>query len=131
MDLTKLKFVFAFIGAFCAAFIGEFNGVFYALLFFCIADYITGIMRAVLEKKLSSSIGFKGIFKKILIFMLVGIAHVIDLHIIKSGDTVRTATIFFYAANEGISILENCSSIGLPVPQKIKDVLAQLKTDKG
>ena len=62
MDLTKLKFIFAFIGAFCAAFIGEFNGVFYALLFFCIADYITGIMRAVLEKKLSSSIGFKGIF---------------------------------------------------------------------
>lgn len=131
MDLTKLKFIFAFIGAFCAAFIGEFNGVFYTLLFFCIIDYLTGIMRAILEKKLSSSIGFKGIFKKILIFMLVGIAHVIDLHIIKSGDTVSTATIFFYAANEGISILENCASIGLPVPQKIKDVLAQLKTDKG
>ncbi len=131
MELNKIKLGFAFVGAFISAFLGDMNGIFYTLLFFCVVDYITGVMRAILEKKLSSSIGFKGIFKKFLIFMLVGIAHIIDLHIIKQGEAVRTATIFFYAANEGISIVENCSAMGLPVPQKIKDVLAQLKTDKG
>ena len=93
-------------------------------------DYITGIMCAILDKKLSSEIGFRGIFKKVLIFVMVAIGHIIDVQIIGDGSVLRTAVIFFYCSNEGVSILENASRIGLPVPEKLKEVLEQLH-DKG
>ena len=78
----------------------------------------------------SSEVGFKGIFKKVVIFALVAIGHIIDTYVIQNGSVIRTAVIFFYLSNEGISILENVSVLGLPVPQKLKDVLEQLKDHK-
>ena len=123
---VSIQLGFATIGGFFGWFLGGFDGFLYALVAFVVLDYITGVMLAVLEKKLSSEIGAKGIFKKVLIFTLVGIGHIIDSHIIGDGSVIRTAVIFFYLSNEGISILENTSKIGLPIPQKLKDVLEQL-----
>ena len=83
-------------------------------------------MCAVVDKKLSSEVGFKGIFKKVLIFALVGIGHILDTRVIGSGSVMRTAVIFFYLSNEGVSLLENAAYLGLPIPQKLKSVLEQL-----
>lgn len=98
----------------------------YALLAFVVIDYITGIMCAVVDKKLSSEVGFKGIFKKVLIFALVGVGHILDTRIIGAGSMLRTAVIFFYLSNEGVSLLENAAYLGLPIPQNLKSVLEQL-----
>ena len=98
----------------------------YALLCFVVIDYITGVMCAIVDKNLSSEVGFKGICKKVLIFILVGLAHVMDVHVIGTGSILRTAIIFFYISNEGLSLVENAAYLGLPVPQKLKDVLEQL-----
>ncbi|WP_139377728.1 phage holin family protein [Solibacillus isronensis] len=118
--------VIAAMGGWLGWFLGGLDGFLYALIIFIIVDYITGIMVAIINKELSSEIGARGIFKKILIFILVGIAHIIDSRLIGEGSVIRTAVIFFYLSNEGISIIENSTRIGLPVPQKLKDVLAQL-----
>lgn len=112
-------------------FFGELDGFFYALIAFVVIDYMTGIMCAVVDKSLSSNVGFKGIFRKVLIFVMVGIGHVIDSQIIGNGDALRTAVIFFYISNEGVSLLENAAHVGLPVPKKLKDVLAQLHDRTG
>lgn len=113
-------------------FLGGLDGFLYSLLAFVVIDYITGLMCAVLDKKLSSEVGFRGIFKKVLIFSLVAIGHIIDQSVIGGGSVIRTAVIFFYLSNEGISILENAAHIGLPVPQKLKEILEQLhnRSDK-
>ena len=113
-------------GGWLGYFLGGWDGFLYALLAFVVIDYITGLMCAVLEKKLSSEVGFRGIFKKVLIFSLVAIGHIIDKCVIGDGYVIRTAVIFFYLSNEGVSILENAAHIGLPVPQKLKDILEQL-----
>ena len=113
-------------------FLGGWDGFLYALLAFVIIDYVTGLMCAVLDKKLSSEVGFRGIFKKVLIFSLVAIGNIVDQSVIGEGSVIRTAVIFFYLSNEGVSILENAAHIGLPVPKKLKDILEQLhnKIDK-
>ena len=98
----------------------------YALIAFVVIDYLTGVMCAITDKKLSSAVGFKGIFRKVLIFLLVGIANVIDVEVIGTGAVLRTAVIFFYISNEGVSLLENAGHLGLPVPEKIRSVLEQL-----
>jgi len=100
------------------------------LVVFVVIGYITGLMCAVINKNLSSEIGAKGIFKKILIFALVGIGYTIDMHLIGDGSAIRTAVIFFFISNEGVSLLENATHIGLPVPPRIKAVLAQLHDNK-
>ena len=123
----SIQLGFTAIGGFLGWFLGGFDGFLYALVAFVVIDYITGVMLATLEKRLSSEIGAKGIFKKVLIFALVGIGHIVDSHIIGDGSVARTAVIFFYLSNEGISILENSSKIGLPIPEKLKDVLFQLR----
>jgi len=117
---------FAAVGGWLGYFLGGMDGFIYALITFVVVDYITGLMCAILDKKLSSEIGFRGIFKKILIFSLVAIGHIIDKSLIGDGSVIRTAVIFFYLSNEGVSILENAAHIGLPIPQKLKDVLGQL-----
>lgn len=117
---------FAAVGGWLGYFLGGMDGFIYALITFVVVDYITGLMCAILDKKLSSEIGFQGIFKKILIFSLVAIGHIIDKNVIGDGSVIRTAVIFFYLSNEGVSILENAAHIGLPIPQKLKDVLGQL-----
>lgn len=123
---TTIQVVFAGIGGWLGWFLGGCDGLLYALLAFVVIDYITGIMCAVVDKKLSSEVGFKGIFKKVLIFALVGIGHTLDTRVIGSGSVMRTAVIFFYLSNEGVSLLENAAYLGLPIPQKLKSVLEQL-----
>lgn len=127
--ISTLQLIFTAIGGYIGWFLGGFDGLIYALVAFVVIDYITGVMVAVLEKKLSSNIGFKGIFKKVLIFTFVGIGHIIDFHIIKNGSAVRTAVIFFYLSNEGLSIVENATRIGLPVPEQLKAVFKELKKE--
>jgi len=122
--------VFATIGGFISWFIGGWDGFIFALVVFVVIDYMTGVMCAVIEKKLSSEIGARGIFKKILIFALVGVGHTIDMHLIGDSDIIRTAVCFFFISNEGVSLLENASRIGLPIPQKMKDILSQLHNGK-
>lgn len=120
------QLAFAAIGGGLGWFFGEMDGFFYALIAFVVIDYLTGVMCAILDKTLSSNVGFRGIFRKVLIFVMVGIGHVIDTQLIGNGDALRTAVIFFYIYNEGVSLLENAAHVGLPVPEKLKDVLAQL-----
>ncbi len=128
--LSNIQFIFATLGGYIGWFLGGFDGFLYALITFVIVDYITGIMVAIIEKKLSSEVGFRGIFKKVLIFSLVGIGNIIDDYIIKNGSAIRTAVIFFYLSNEGISILENAGKIGLPIPNKLREVLKQLNKEE-
>lgn len=108
---------------------GKADGMLYALLAFVICDYISGVLVAIIQRKLSSAVGFNGIFKKICIFFLVAISNIIDTQVIGNGSVFRMATICFYIANEGISIIENSAALGLPVPKKIINVLIQLKSE--
>jgi toxin secretion/phage lysis holin len=117
------------LGGYIGWFLGGYDGFIYALVAFVIIDYLTGLMVAVLERKLSSEVGFRGIFKKVLIFSLVGIGNMVDVYLLKNGSAIRTAVIFFYLSNEGISILENAGKIGLPIPGKLKNILEQLKEE--
>lgn len=121
-----IQVVLTAIGGWLGWFLGGCDGLLYALIAFVVTDYITGVMCAVADKKLSSKVGFKGICRKVLIFLLVGIANILDMQVIGNGSVLRTAIIFFYISNEGVSVLENAGHIGLPVPQKMKDVLEQL-----
>ena len=123
---NAVQFVFTAVGGWLGYFLGGCDGLLYTLIAFVTIDYITGVMCAINDKALSSEVGFKGICRKVLIFLLVGIANILDLHVIKTGSVLRTAVIFFYISNEGVSLLENASHLGLPVPQKIKAVLEQL-----
>ena len=123
---NTLQLAFTVVGGWLGYFLGGCDGLILALLLFVVTDYITGVMCAAIDKKLSSSVGFKGIFRKVLIFMLVGIANIIDCQVIKQGSVIRTAVIFFYLSNEGLSLIENAAHLGLPVPEKLKNVLEQL-----
>ena len=123
---TKVQMVATLIGGWLGYFLGGLDGLLIALIVFMALDYITGLMCAVIDKKLSSAVGFKGICKKVLILMLVGVANVVDIHIVGTGSALRSAVICFYLSNEGLSLLENAAHIGLPVPEKMKEVLAQL-----
>ena len=127
---NMMQVVFTGIGGWLGYFLGGCDGLIIALILFVVMDYITGIMCAIADKKLSSEVGFRGICRKVIIFMLVGIANIIDVEVIKTGSVLRTAVIFFYLSNEGISLLENAGHLGLPIPEKLKLVLEQLH-DKG
>lgn len=120
------QLAFTAVGGWLGYFLGRCDGLIIALVLFVVIDYITGVMCAVVDRKLSSAVGFKGIFRKVLIFMLVGIANIIDVQVIKSGSVLRTAVVFFYLSNEGLSLIENSVHLGLPVPEKLKAVLKQL-----
>ncbi len=123
---NMIQVIFTGVGGWLGWFLGGCDGLIYALILFVVVDYITGVMCAVADKKLSSEVGFKGICRKILIFLLVGIGHVLDTQIIGAGSVLRTAVIFFYLSNEGVSLLENAAHLGLPIPEKLKVVLEQL-----
>ncbi len=123
---TKIQIAITALGGWLGYFLGGMDGLMIALLIFMALDYITGVMCAIIDKKLSSAVGFKGIFKKVLILMLVGVANVIDVNVIGTGSSLRGAVIAFYLSNEGLSLLENAAYIGLPIPEKLKAVLAQL-----
>jgi toxin secretion/phage lysis holin len=129
--LNILQLIFTALGGYLGWFLGGVDGFMYALITFVVIDYVTGLMVAVLERKLSSEVGFRGIFKKVLIFVMVGIGNIVDIHLIKNGSAIRTAVIFFYISNEGISIIENSAKVGLPIPEKLKDILKQLNKESG
>lgn len=125
--LNFIKATFTAIGGYLGYVLGGHDSFLYALIAFVVIDYFTGVMLAIINRKLSSAIGFKGIFKKVMIFFMVAIGHTIDAYLIKNGGAIRTAVIFFYISNEGISILENSANIGIPIPDKLKKILLQLK----
>jgi len=127
--INTFQIIIAAVGGYIGYFLGGWDGFLYALVAFVVIDYITGIMVAVLEKRLSSEVGFRGIFKKVLIFSLVAVGHIIDSKLIQNGGAIRTAVIFFYLSNEGISILENTAKIGLPIPQNLRGALEQLNKE--
>ena len=123
---NTIQLVFAAVGGWLGYFLGGCDGLLYALIAFVAIDYITGVMCAISDKTLSSEVGFKGICRKVLIFLLVGIGNIIDVQVLGSPGVLRTAVIFFYLSNEGVSLLENAAHLGLPVPDAIKTVLEQL-----
>ena len=123
---TTIQVIFTGVGGWLGYFLGGCDGLLYALVLFVVVDYITGVMCAAADHKLSSEVGFKGICRKVLIFLLVGIGHVLDAQIIGTGSVLRTAVIFFYLSHEGVSLLENAGHLGLPIPEKLKVVLEQL-----
>ena len=123
---NMIQVVFTMLGGWIGYFVGGCDGLLYALLAFVLIDYITGVMCAIADRKLSSEVGFKGIAKKVLIFLLVGIANILDVNVVGTGSVLRIAVIFFYISNEGVSLLENAAHLGLLVPDKMKAVLEQL-----
>ena len=123
---SGIQIAFTAFGGFLGWFLGGFDGFLYALIAFTVIDYITGVMCAITDKNLSSSVGFKGICRKVLIFTLVGIGNIVDVYVLGQGGVLRTAIIFFYLSNEGVSIMENTAHLGLPIPAKLKEVLEQL-----
>lgn len=123
---NTIQLIFTVIGGWLGYFLGGCDGLLYALVAFVVIDYITGVMCAINDKTLSSEVGFRGICRKVLIFLLVGIANILDVQVIGTGSVLRTAVIFFYISNEGVSLLENAAHLGLPVPEKIKTILEQL-----
>ncbi len=132
MDKFKdlVKIFFTIFGSWLGFFLGDLDIFIYSLVVFVICDYISGIIRAGFERKLSSKIGFKGILKKIMIFIIVGIANICDKNLIKNQAMIRSSIIFFYIANEGLSILENALAMDLPIPKKLKILLEQFKEEK-
>lgn len=123
---AKLQLAFSAIGGWLGYFLGGVDGLMTALIIFMVTDYVTGLMCAIVDKQLSSQVGFKGLFKKMLIVILVGIAHIVDMHVVGTGEALRSAVICFYLSNEGVSLLENAAHLGLPIPEKLKAILAQL-----
>ena len=128
---SGIQLAFTAVGGFLGWFLGGVDGFLYALIAFTVIDYITGVMCAVTDKNLSSSVGFKGICRKVLIFTLVGIGNIVDVYVLGQGGVLRTAVIFFYLSNEGVSILEHSAHLGLPIPEKLKEVLEQLHDREG
>ena len=133
---AKIQIAITAIGGWLGYFLGGLDGLMIALIVLMTLDYISGVMCAIIDKKLSSAVGFKGVCKKVFILMLVGVAHIIDLHVVGTGSALRGAVICFYMSNEGLSLLENAAHIGLPIPDKLRDILAQLHdkertTDQG
>ena len=123
---NTIQLAFAAVGGWLGYFLGGCDGLLYALIAFVAIDYITGVICAIADKSLSSEVGFRGICRKVLIFLLVGIGNIIDVQVLGSPGVLRTAVIFFYLSNEGVSLLENAAHLGLPVPDAIKTVLEQL-----
>lgn len=123
---NMIQLMFTAVGGWLGWFLGGCDGLLYALIAFVVIDYITGVMCAINDHSLSSEVGFRGICRKVLIFLLVGIANILDVNVIGAGSVLRTAVIFFYISNEGVSLMENAAHLGLPVPEKIKVVLEQL-----
>ena len=128
---TGIQVAITALGGVLGWFFGGADGFLFALIAFVAIDYVTGVMCAIADHTLSSEVGFKGICRKVLIFVLVGIGHILDTNVLGQGDVMRTAVIFFYLSNEGVSLLENAGHLGLPIPEKLKEILAQLHNRGG
>lgn len=125
--IFAIKSAFALLGGLLGTLFGGLDGFLITLLVFMLLDYISGVILAIVQKKLSSKIGFKGILKKVMILILVAVGTILDKNILVDGAFIRTLIIFFYIANEGISLVENAALLGLPIPEQLKEVLEQLR----
>lgn len=123
-----IKGASAAIGAALGYFLGGVDGLLITLIVFVSVDYVTGVAAAFVQNRVSSEVGFKGLLKKVFIFCLVGVAAMLDHNILGNTNVLRSAVIFFYLANEGISIIENAAMLGLPIPAALRKSLEQLKT---
>lgn len=117
------------VGAVLGFMYGEVNGLFWALIAFMATDYITGVVVAAINKQLSSEVGFRGLAKKLMILVFVSLGHIADMYVLGGTPVAMSAVMLFYIANEGLSIIENAGNLGLPVPKKLKDIMAQLKKE--
>lgn len=127
MSNTVIKNILAAVCAAAGFIFGDLNGLMIALIALIILDYISGVLAAVVEKKLSSEVGAKGIAKKIFMLLIVAVANIVDINVIGEGHVLKSVTVVFYIANECISLIENGGRLGVPVPKKLLDVLEQLK----
>ena len=123
---AKIQMAISVVGGWIGYFVGGIDGLMTALLVFMVLDYITGLMCAISDNQLNSTVGFKGICKKVLIILLVGVAHIVDMYVVGNGNALRSAVVCFYLSNEGVSMLENAAHLGLPIPERLKSILAQL-----
>ena len=125
-----VKSVTAALGGLAGFMFGELDGLMIALIAFIVLDYITGILVGTAKRRLSSHTSFVGLVKKALILVIVAVAHIVDTQILGGQNSVfRSAACCLYIANEGLSILENCGKLGVPLPAKLRSVLEQLKND--
>jgi toxin secretion/phage lysis holin len=115
-------------GAALGVFLGRADGLLITLVILAVADYVTGIVSACVNKTLSSRVGFIGIAKKLFMFALVGVANLVDVNVLGGSSVLRGAIICFYIANEALSIIENAGKLGLPIPTKLKRLMEQLRT---
>lgn len=127
---TKIQIAVTALGGWLGYFLGGMDGLLIALVVFAALDYVTGVMCAIADRTLSSAVGFKGVMRKVIIFALVGVGHILDTQVVGTGSALRSAVICWYLSNEGISILENAAHLGLPVPDKLRTVLEQLHDRK-
>ncbi|MDR0859257.1 MAG: phage holin family protein [Oscillospiraceae bacterium] len=127
--MKGVQLAMATVGGFIGWYLGPPDGLLYVLLAMSVGDFLTGVVRAAISGELSSKASFIGIFRKISIFILVGVAHLADANIFGGGNALRTAVIFFYISNEGISLLENAADLGLPIPKVLTNMLAKMKKE--
>jgi toxin secretion/phage lysis holin len=128
--MATFKTIMTSLGAIIGYYLGGFDMLLKALLILVLVDYVSGMMASGIEGKLRSNIGFKGIARKVMLFLIVVCGSLMD-HSLNTGDTFRNATIFFYISNELLSILENAGRIGIPIPEKLKQTIEILKTKEG
>ena len=126
----RIQLVFSAVGGALSYLLGGLDGLLIVLIAFSVIDYLTGVLNAIVQRQLSSAIGFKGICKKVLIYVLIGAANLLDIHLLGGGGALRSAVICFYLSNEGISMLENAAKLGLPIPEKLRGILVQLNETK-
>lgn len=127
--IEHIRLILAFVGGILGCIFGGFNSLIYALTAFVAIDYITGVLLAIRDKKISSEVGYKGIVRKFLIFLIVSMGNIMDNYVLGTGSTLRTLVIMFYLANEGISILENAGQLGLPIPKKLREAIEKLNSN--
>lgn len=125
-----IKVVLAAIGGGLAWFFGPWDVLISVLVGFIAVDYLLGVINAGMKKELSSEIGFKGLLRKVVIFLLVDVGALLDKVMPGGNGAIRAAVCTFYIANEGLSILENAGALGLPLPPKLKGILKQLEEEE-
>ena len=126
MENNIMDFLIAAFLGFITWFFGGIDGLLQVLIAFSVIDYITGIIAACLNHELSSRVGFRGIVKKMILFMFVGMAHLLDSYLPGDSGSIRAVVCLFYVVNEGISIIENADRIGVPIPRPLHNMLAKL-----
>lgn len=122
-----ISILIGIVGGYLSHWLGGWDVLLRTIVFLAVLDYVTGLIKGIYLKKLSSEIGFKGLLKKIVMFIVIAVAFVIQ-ELIGGTIPLREVVIMFYIANEGISLLEN-AAIFVPIPDKLKDVLLQLRDD--